>query len=153
MALICINYILYSGGNCTDLTKNFTCACPPGFSGATCQTELHNCSVIGCTACDGAPCSHGNCNCTCTPNEMYYNCTCDEGYVGVNCDQDINECMNGSVPPKICGDNGTCHNTNGSFRCEVSFFTPLNRSVETLINTTVHGKFSIFYHVIHYLLT
>jgi hypothetical protein len=92
---------------------------------------------IDCTACDVSPCSHGNCNCTCLPKEMYYNCSCDEGYIGVNCDQDINECMNGSIPSNICGDNGTCRNTNGSFRCEVSkFLMRLQQSLST------HAKIS-----------
>ena len=111
-----------NGGNCTDLTKDFSCVCAPGYSGNTCETKLHDCNLmnIGCTACNVAPCNHGECNCTCTENEMYYNCTCEEGYIGENCNQDINECMNGSVPTRICGDNGTCLNTNGSFRCDCS---------------------------------
>jgi hypothetical protein len=55
----------------------------------------------------------------------------------VNCDQDINECMNGSIPSNICGDNGTCRNTNGSFRCEVSnFLMRLQQSLST------HAKIS-----------
>ena len=113
--------------------------------------------MIGCTACKVvAPCSHGNCNCTCLPKEMYYNCSCNEGYTGVNCDQDINECMNGSIPSNICGDNGTCWNTNGSFRCEVSVSTFLMRlqqslslsciDVYHLINSTLFSRLFALFH-------
>ena len=103
--------------------RDFSCQCAAGYSGRTCETKLDDCNIpsIGCTACDASPCIHGNCNCTCTPSEMFYNCTCKEGYTGVNCSQDINECINGSVPSNICGDNGTCNNVDGSFRCNVSF--------------------------------
>ena len=87
---------------------------------------------------------------------MYYNCSCDEGYTGVNCDQDINECMNGSIPSNICGDNGTCWNTNGSFRCEVSVSTFLMRlqqslslsciDVYHLINSTSFSRLFALFH-------
>ncbi|XP_028394701.1 protein crumbs homolog 1-like [Dendronephthya gigantea] len=106
-----------NGGNCTDWINDFHCNCSSGFSGTMCEIELHSCNVVGCTACDPTPCSHGKCNCSCTAKEEYYNCTCDEGYAGVNCSEDINECFNGSIPSNICGKNGTCENTIGDFRC------------------------------------
>ena len=111
--------IFAKGGECTDLVRDFSCQCGAGYSGRMCEMKLHDCNVNNtCTACDSTPCVHGSCNCTCNATIMYYNCTCDDGYTGVNCDQDINECVNGS----ICGDNGTCINTNGTFRCQVSYF-------------------------------
>lgn len=124
------NTVLFYKGTCMDMINDFFCVCPSGFSGKICETELHSCNVNNCTACAITPCNHGKCNCTCTAKEEYYNCTCDDGYTGVNCSEDINECMNDS---KICGDNGTCVNTNGSFRCSVSLKSKnYLRNAETL---------------------
>lgn len=34
------------GGNCIDGTASFTCDCPPGLTGTTCEENIDECEVI-----------------------------------------------------------------------------------------------------------
>lgn len=72
----------------------FTCTCPPGYSGATCQTDINECA--------SAPCGNGG---SCYIQALNgYVCTCAPGYSGLRCQTDINECS--SSP---CANGGSCY--------------------------------------------
>jgi hypothetical protein len=64
-------------------TGSFTCSCPSGLSGTTCDVAINECA--------GNPCgSNGTCGRISTlggenPPLNSYECTCDSGYGGTNC--------------------------------------------------------------------
>ena len=43
-----------NGGTCTDLRADYACACPPGFTGKSCQVDVNEC--------ESSPCQHGSCS-------------------------------------------------------------------------------------------
>ncbi|XP_078578459.1 uncharacterized protein LOC144863280 [Branchiostoma floridae x Branchiostoma japonicum] len=64
-----------NGGTCTNRASGFQCACPAGYEGDTCQTEIdYNCSPN--------PCKNGG---TCTDRASVFQCTCLAGYEGDTC--------------------------------------------------------------------
>lgn len=64
-----------SGGTCEDLILSFSCTCPPGYTGTTCQTDLDECS--------SNPCLSGG---TCVDGVNSYSCLCPEGFTGAECE-------------------------------------------------------------------
>jgi Notch-like protein len=90
-----------NGASCQNLANGFTCACPPGFTGATCQTNIDDCS--------GSPCLNGG---ACTDGVNSYTCACAPGYTGANCQTDINECA-----PAPCQNGGICTDSVNSYSC------------------------------------
>uniref|UniRef100_A0A4W4FPV2 EGF-like domain-containing protein n=1 Tax=Electrophorus electricus TaxID=8005 RepID=A0A4W4FPV2_ELEEL len=97
-----------NNGNCTDLRQgdekhNYTCTCPPGFEGETCQTVVDHCA--------SEPCRNGA---TCTSMLEGPHCYCAEGYQGSLCDVVVDPCV--SIP---CHNNGTCssHTMGRGFTC------------------------------------
>ncbi|RDD45645.1 Deleted in malignant brain tumors 1 protein [Trichoplax sp. H2] len=81
----CFNYYSYS---------TYTCSCPSGMSGRTCnQTKSDPCS-------NPNPCLNGG-TCSSLYNGNSYNCTCPYPYIGARCEVVIacssNPCTNGGV--------------------------------------------------------
>ncbi|XP_048587785.1 protein kinase C-binding protein NELL2 [Nematostella vectensis] len=93
---------------CVELkgTPRYRCECPQGYTGATCETDIDECSI------NAANC-HVDANCINTAGS--FTCICKPGYTGngVSC-TDINECL---VEMSNCHGNATCANTAGSFTC------------------------------------
>jgi hypothetical protein len=90
-----------NGASCQNLANGFTCACPPGFTGATCQTNIDDCA--------GSPCLNGG---GCTDGLNSYTCACPPGFAGANCQTNINECA-----PAPCQNGGVCTDGVNSYSC------------------------------------
>ena len=64
------------------------CACPAGYTGVNCSTEIDECVT------NGQPCKNGA---TCRNDEKSgYSCNCPMGYTGTNCSTEIDYCLNSS---------------------------------------------------------
>ena len=80
-----------NGGTCRDGEQSFTCECPTGFTGTTCESL---------DACASSPCFSGA---TCINHPGYqYTCACSPQYTGLHCESH-DAC--GSLP---CLNGGTC---------------------------------------------
>lgn len=91
-----------NGGICTDGNGTFTCACAPGFMGATCEVNVDNCSPN--------PCKNGG---TCADGADSFTCSCQVGYQGELC-----EIVNNDCDPNPCRNGGSCKDvTGGGFMC------------------------------------
>ena len=74
-----------SGSNCTDLVNDFSCSCPPGFTGKRCHEKTDLCL--------SEPCKHGIC-----VGRLYrHECVCHAGWMSKACDMKINDC---AIEPK-----------------------------------------------------
>lgn len=122
---------------CNDGVGSYTCACAPGYSGATCLTNIDDCAPNPCQNggvctdgvnshscacppgfagadcetniddCASSPCSHG----TCVDGVNSYACACDPGWTGQDCSVNIDDCVAAS-----CG-NGFCVDGVNSYTC------------------------------------
>ncbi|GAV04933.1 hypothetical protein RvY_15133 [Ramazzottius varieornatus] len=98
-----------NGGTCHDLLNSFSCTCPAGYSGATCQhkTSTEDCSL--------SPCLNGG---TCSPPHngptTTSTCTCAKGYEGGLCQTpSFRTCADSP-----CRQGASCENTgHGDFLC------------------------------------
>ncbi|XP_015751386.1 PREDICTED: von Willebrand factor D and EGF domain-containing protein-like isoform X2 [Acropora digitifera] len=117
---------------------NYTCQCPPGYTGQYCSVEIDECASYPCLRgrctdllnnyscscylgfegrncevdiyyCESSPCVNGNC----TDEVSGYTCNCLPGYSGFQCEVNIDECS--SSP---CLNNGTCIDQVNSFKCQ-----------------------------------
>ncbi len=87
-------------GACTNTLDGFTCACDPGFDGATCGHDIDDCA--------GDPCVHG----ACTDGVDGFTCACAAGYDGATCANDVDDCA-----PNPCANGGTCTDGVASHTC------------------------------------
>ena len=136
-ARTCATMPCFAGATCTD-GAIYSCACPTGFSGVSCE-QFNECTSDPCH--NGATCTDlpagFSCNCpsgvtgslcdvnidecasspcrnnaTCTDGIDEYNCTCSSGFVGHDCETNIDECA--SSP---CSSGGTCRDQIAGFQC------------------------------------
>ena len=91
-----------NGGTCADGVASYTCACAPGYSGATCAINIDDC--------DPNPCLNGG---TCADGVDSYTCSCASGYGGADCATNIDDCA-----PNPCLNGGTCADGVASYTCE-----------------------------------
>lgn len=138
-----------NGGTCTDRgTQQWECACPLGYIGIRCATDINDCLSQPCgdhgvctdggllsysCACDsgysGTVCSididdcasnpcHGSATCTDTGADSF-SCSCPDGYDGTVCDGDVDDCAVGGLGSAACGDHGVCVDEGTlSFSCD-----------------------------------
>ncbi|XP_056009649.1 vascular endothelial growth factor receptor 1-like isoform X2 [Ostrea edulis] len=66
----------HNNGVCDDIHGNFTCVCPPQWSGHFCELDTNECLK--------SPCVHDG---TCTNTHGDYHCTCSPIWVGKNCSE------------------------------------------------------------------
>lgn len=95
-----------NGGVCVPTGPgSFSCDCPAGFTGQTCQM-----TAVGCAT---RPCEQGSC----TPGSGgSVSCVCERGYTGAACDAEEDAC----AMPDPCAVAGTCADVgagNADFTC------------------------------------
>ncbi|XP_043936181.1 protein crumbs homolog 1 [Protopterus annectens] len=96
----CLPNPCVNGGSCVALNHLYQCACPIGWTGTHCESNINECL--------SSPCFHGNC----TDLIPMYECNCEPGYTGKMCDVNTDEC--GSLP---CVNDATCVNNASGFSC------------------------------------
>ncbi|XP_028656704.2 protocadherin Fat 4 [Erpetoichthys calabaricus] len=79
----------------------FTCSCPKGYEGETCESAIDECLR--------QPCENGG---ICTNYPEGFSCNCPVGYSGPYCSLDVNECES-----SLCYNGTECLNVPGDFRC------------------------------------
>ncbi|XP_072037764.1 uncharacterized protein [Amphiura filiformis] len=107
------------GGVCltgdSNTQPSFTCTCPSGLTGDTCNS------------CDSNPCLNGG---ICTASNSGYTCTCANGFSGVHCQNDAcnpSPCVNSGICVRVFGTLGyQCMCTSGftGLRCETQQVVP-----------------------------
>ncbi|KFV78688.1 Protein crumbs 1, partial [Struthio camelus australis] len=80
---------------------SFTCECPAGYNGTTCEIAI--------SVCDTNPCEHGG---TCQYGLAGPTCLCHAGYTGTLCEVDFDECV--SEP---CHNGAVCRDGVDEYSC------------------------------------
>lgn len=80
---------------------SFTCECPAGYNGTTCERAV--------SMCDTNPCEHGG---TCQNGVAGPICLCSAGYTGTLCEMDFDECI--SEP---CHNGAVCRDGVNEYSC------------------------------------
>ena len=73
---VCVSSPCANGGTCTPDSDSgsYTCHCPPGYTGPTCDTNIDECMAASCPV-----------NSTCEDGVNTFRCVCNAGYEGPNC--------------------------------------------------------------------
>ena len=90
-----------NGATCIDGINSYTCVCPHGYTGNSCQTRINQCDL--------EPCRFGG---TCVDHGDFYTCHCPQGRTGKNCDLTVDWCNENP-----CENNGECHQIGTRFEC------------------------------------
>ncbi|XP_030850590.1 uncharacterized protein LOC105444772 isoform X3 [Strongylocentrotus purpuratus] len=78
-----------NGAECNNLLNAFSCDCPPGWEGHTCETDIDECY--------SGPCLNEG---TCIDHLNSFTCNCTEGWFGTYCQSGycaLNPCLNGGT--------------------------------------------------------
>lgn len=93
-----------NSGTCSEDDKgDYTCICPPHFTGHLCESQL-----------GVRPCKDNSCknNGKCIPMKDDYKCECIPGWTGRICEIDVNECADSP-----CKNGGLCIDGFNNFTC------------------------------------
>lgn len=91
----------HNGGTCENGWDGYTCHCPPGFTGTSCETNIDDCAA--------APCLNGA---TCSDGVAGYTCACAPGFTGTHCETNIDDCA-----PSPCVNGGVCEDGVADYTC------------------------------------
>uniref|UniRef100_A0A672FWX7 Slit homolog 1 protein n=1 Tax=Salarias fasciatus TaxID=181472 RepID=A0A672FWX7_SALFA len=117
----CEDHGCENGATCVDGAGNYTCLCPPDYTGLLCEEEENVCSP------GRNPCQHQS---TCISTLTGPRCVCIPGWVGPDCSIDYNECVdhrcqNGAqCVDHLDGYSCVCPGGFSGEFCEVSLSTP-----------------------------
>ncbi|KAL7976379.1 hypothetical protein Chor_015443 [Crotalus horridus] len=92
-----------NNATCVDGINNYTCLCPPEYTGELCEEKLDFCAQ------DLNPCQHQS-KCILTPKG--YQCSCTPGYVGEHCDVDYDDCLDNK-----CKNGAQCTDAINGYTC------------------------------------
>uniref|UniRef100_A0A670ZEC7 Slit homolog 1 protein n=1 Tax=Pseudonaja textilis TaxID=8673 RepID=A0A670ZEC7_PSETE len=92
-----------NNATCIDGINNYTCLCPPEYTGELCDEKPDFCAQ------DLNPCQH-NSKCILTPKG--YKCSCTPGYVGEHCDIDYDDCLDNK-----CRNGAQCTDAVNGYTC------------------------------------
>ncbi|KAJ0051028.1 hypothetical protein NL108_012277 [Boleophthalmus pectinirostris] len=81
----CEDHGCENGATCVDGVGNYTCLCPPNYTGLLCEEEEDVCAP------GRNPCLHQS---TCISAPSGPRCVCAPGWVGPDCGSDYDECLN-----------------------------------------------------------
>lgn len=121
----CTSIPCRNNGVCTEGAGDFTCACPAGFSGLYCQTDINECA--------STPCLSGG---ACVDYVGYYGCNCTANTFGPRCE--ISPC---TTSP--CSNGGTC--VSATYNCS-TVANPNSNAISARDNAAVMTwrSFAIF---------
>ncbi|KAF7646065.1 hypothetical protein LDENG_00194150 [Lucifuga dentata] len=117
----CQDHGCENGATCVDGVGNYTCLCPPHFTGLFCEEEEGVCSP------GRNPCQN---QATCLSTLTGPRCVCIPGWVGPECSIDYNECVdhrceNGATcMDRLDGYSCTCPQQFSGEFCEVALLPP-----------------------------
>ncbi|KAK3892747.1 hypothetical protein Pcinc_003437 [Petrolisthes cinctipes] len=77
----CANHPCRNGATCTQTGYTFTCTCPLGYTGYTCEVDIDECA--------SNPCLNGG---TCTQGLGTYTCNCPSSHTGDRCQTENEQC-------------------------------------------------------------
>ncbi|XP_048237900.1 cubilin-like isoform X1 [Haliotis rufescens] len=92
----------HNGGTCVDLFNGYYCHCPTNWQGATCDTDVNECSLYAGT---DLGCQNGG---TCINSQGSFSCQCPANWHGIRCRETHDDCT-GASQSELCG-HGTCIN-------------------------------------------
>ncbi|EFN74104.1 Neurogenic locus Notch protein [Camponotus floridanus] len=90
-----------------DRVNEYSCLCPPAFTGTQCELDVDECSVRPSLCHNGA---------TCTNSHGSYSCICVNGWAGLDCSVNIDDCAGAA-----CFNGATCIDRVGSFFCQCTY--------------------------------
>ena len=90
-----------------DRVNEYSCLCPPAFTGTQCELDVDECSVRPSLCHNGA---------TCTNSHGSYSCICVNGWTGSDCSVNIDDCAGAA-----CFNGATCIDRVGSFYCQCTY--------------------------------
>ena len=114
-ALFALGSFSEAGGVPANRIATWSSACPAGYTGAQCETDIDECA--------SAPCEN---EATCIDEVNGHNCSGGAGFTGVHCETDIDECA--SAP---CENGATCIGGPTGYVCVCQLgFTGMNCETE-----------------------
>ncbi|XP_068222449.1 protein crumbs isoform X2 [Palaemon carinicauda] len=97
----CLSSPCLNGGTCSDGENSYSCTCPQGYSGDSCEVNNDDCSPN--------PCQNGG---TCLDGIDTYACMCPPGFVGEHCEENLDECAS-----NVCVNFAQCIDQTGDYEC------------------------------------
>ncbi|KAL6472199.1 hypothetical protein MHYP_G00183870 [Metynnis hypsauchen] len=99
----CSDNLCQKGSQCLDRGDQYTCKCPPQWTGRFCEDDVDECLL------DPAVCKNGG---TCVNFPGGHSCVCVHGWSGFDCSENVDDCL-----LSACASGSTCVDRVASFFC------------------------------------